>query len=46
MQLPITAKARCEPDLGDVGQLTQVELVVELDSRRQEVVHDMAVQLN
>ena len=32
--------------LCDVGQLSQVELVVELDCRRQEVVHDMSVQLN
>lgn len=32
--------------LCDVGHLTQVELVVELDSRGQEVVHDIAVQLN
>ena len=33
-------------NLSNVGQLAQVELVVELDRRRQEVVHDMAMQLN
>ena len=33
-------------DLCDVGQLAQVELVVELDCRWQEVVHDMTMQLN
>ena len=32
--------------LCDAGQLAQVELVVELDGGRQEVVHDVAVQLN
>ena len=40
MQCPV------QTHLCDAGQLAQVELVVEFDGRRQEVVHDVAVQLN
>lgn len=34
------------PHLCDVGKLTQIELVMELDSRRQETQHHITMQLN
>ena len=38
--------ARFQVYLGDVGQLSKVELVVELHCRGQEALHHIAVQLD